>query len=308
MIDREALWGMQVFLAVVEAKTIAAAARTLRVTPSAVSKQLAKLEQRLGTRLLQRTTRSLRVTSAGERYAARATVAVAALAEAEESARAEASAPRGPLRVSAPTVLGQELVAPIAARFLATHREVSMELELSDRFVDLAAEPIDVAIRIARRLRSSGTTARRLGVMGWTLVASPSYLEAHGAPRRPEDLALHRCLEIAHDLERGRWRLERGARHTRVAVSGPLVTTSLFVLRRAVLDGLGIARMPTYVVRAALDAGTLAVVLPTWRLEASTVYALQPSRLFVPSRTRAFVELLVDALPALLASGASADA
>lgn len=290
--DRDALWAMEVFVAVTEGGSLAAGARRLRVTPSAVSKQLAKLERRLRVRLLQRTTRSLRATPAGERYGLEARRAIAAAQAAEAVGRGEAEAIAGQLRVSAPTLLGQELVAPLAARFLAAHPGVTMELELTDRFVDLVGESVDVAVRVASRLPASGLVAARIGTLAWQFVASPAYVKARGLPRRPEELAAHACLDLAHGSDRGRWRMTFGRREATVDVRGPLVATSLTALHRAAREGLGIAQLPTYLVEDDLRERRLVVVLPSAGLARRAVWAVQPSRAFVPGRVRAFVAAL----------------
>lgn len=300
MIDREALWAMQVFVAVVEGGSLAAAARSLRVTPSAVSKQLGKLERRMHVRLLQRSTRALRTTAAGERYRAHAKSILSAVEAAECDTQAREEAIAGSLRVSAPTVLGQEVVAPIVAAFVARHRDVQIELDLTDRFVDLGTEPVDVAIRVASRLPESRLTARRLGALTWILVASPAYLEARGKPSRAEDLATHACLDLAHAADRGRWRLQMRERSVEVEVTGPLVSSSLIALHRCALAGVGIAQLPSYLVRADVAAGRLVQVLSTAGAERRTVWAVQPTRAFVPARVRAFVDFVASSMPGAL--------
>ncbi|MFT3770318.1 MAG: LysR family transcriptional regulator [Minicystis sp.] len=300
MIDRDALWDMEVFLAVVEGGALAAAARALRVTPSAVSKQMARLEARLGVRLLQRTTRRLRPTPAGARYADHARRVVAALAEAEADVQTEGASLRGRLRVSAPTLLGQELVAPIVARFLLAHPDVMVDLDLTDRFVDLAAEPVDLAVRVAARLPASELSARKIGVVRWVLVASPAYLKRRATPKRAEDLADHACLDLAHAEDRTRWRLTAGGRAASVTVKGPLVSSSMVALHRAALAGAGIAQLPGYLVRADLAEGRLVQVLRGAELPRRFVFALQPSRALVPPRVRAFADFLAGELPAAI--------
>lgn len=298
MLDRDALIHMQLFLAVVDGGSLAAAARALRLTPSAVSKQLSRLERRLGVRLVERTTRSLRVTAAGTRYRRHARSLVATLADAEADVQAETRAVAGELRVSAPTLLGQEVVGPLAARFLLAHPEVCLELDLTERFVDLAAEPVDVALRVATRLPASGLAARRLGSFAGVIVASPDYLERRGAPRRAQDLAEHACLELAHDAERGRWRMTSGGRELAVEVRGPLVSSSLVALRRCALAGLGVARLPGYLVRDDLEQGRLVRLLPHVASARKAVFAVRAHAALVPPRVRAFIDFLAAELPA----------
>ncbi|MDF2696999.1 MAG: Transcriptional regulator, LysR family protein [Labilithrix sp.] len=302
MIDRDALAVMEAFVAVVDRGSLAAAARVLGVTPSAVSKQIARLERRLRVRLLQRTTRSLRVTAAGERYRAHARKVIAALEEAEADVQAGDAVLAGALRVSAPTLLGEELVAPIAARFLKEHPDVRLELELTDRFVDVVSEPIDLAVRVAPRLPESGLLARRIGDLTWVLVASPAYLRERGEPATPRDLTEHRCLELAHGSDRGHWRLEHRGRPFELGVRGPLVCTSLVALRRCAREGLGIVQLPAYIAREDIQRGRLVQVLPGVTGARRTVYVVQPTRAFVAPRVRAFVERIASELPSAIKS------
>ncbi|APR76119.1 Transcriptional regulator, LysR family protein [Minicystis rosea] len=300
MVDRDALRDMEVFLAIVDGGTLAAAARALRVTPSAVSKQMARLEDRLGVRLLQRTTRRLRLTPAGARYGEHARRLVNALAEAEADVQSEVASLRGRVRVSAPTLLGQEVVAPIIARFLRAHPDVIVELDLADRFVDLASEPIDVAVRVAARLPASDLAARRIGVIRWILVASPDYVKRRPAPRRVEDLGGHACLDLAHAEDRSRWRLTLAGRTTSVTVRGPFVSSSLIALRCCAMAGAGIAQLPAYLAHDDLTAGRLVQVLKHAELPRRAVFLVQPSRALVPPRVRAFADFLARELPAAI--------
>lgn len=292
MTDRDSLWELQLFTEVVESGSIAGAARARHVTPSAISKRLAALEARLGVRLLQRTTRRLRVTPAGAELKERASKVLSALEEAEASVQRGAGALSGVVRVSAPTVLGQELIAPRLAEFCLKHPTVSVELQTSDRFVDLVAEPIDIAVRVAARLPSSGLLVRKLAELPWVLACSPAYVKTHGEPHRPSDLSAHRVLELAHAVERARMTLSRGVRTYRPAVKGPFVANGLGALRHAAVAGLGIAAFPRWFIAKELAAARLTEVLPHYRLPERAVWLVQPSRAFVPPRVRAVVDWL----------------
>jgi len=302
--DRDALWSMILFLEVVERGTLAGAARALHVTPSAVSKQIAKLEERLGVRLAQRTTRTLRLTTAGMRYRDHALRVVTALDDAEADVQSEERALRGRIRVSAPASLGQRLVAPIVARFVGAHPEVEVDLDLSERLVDLVSEGIDLAVRVVPNLTSSGLTARKLGVMEWVLVASPSYLTRRSTPRSPVDLPSHVCLELAHAEDRGVWKLVVRGRPHAIAVRPAIVSSSQLALLSCAVEGAGIARLPHYLVRDALEAGRLTRVLPRATASRRSVFALMPTRAFVAPRVRAFADVLArDLGRALLGAG-----
>ncbi len=302
--DRDALWSMLVFLEVVERGTLAGAAQALHVTPSAVSKQMTKLEERLGVRLAQRTTRSFRLTAAGTRYREHATRVTSALDDAEADVQRESGALRGRLRVSAPLLLGQQLVAPIVARFLEAHPDIELDLELSDRFVDVVGESIDLAVRVAQHLPESGLTVRTVGTMDWYLVASPAYLARHGTPRVPADLADHTCVELSHAQDRGMWRLETGGKTEAVAVRSRLASTGLVALHHGVREGAGIGRFPEHLVGEDLASGRLVRLLRKVSTSQRVVSLLMPSRSYVPPRVRAFATVLTQELRPALKGGA----
>ncbi|WP_437728090.1 LysR family transcriptional regulator [Sorangium sp. So ce861] len=299
--DRDALWDMLVFREIAERGTLAGAARALGITPSAVSKQVSRLEARLGVRLVQRTTRSLRLTAAGVRYRQHAERLLVALDEAEADVQSERDALRGVIRVSAPTLLGQHVVAPLVARFLEAHPRVDIELDLSDGFIDLITERVDLAVRVAPALPSSGLTSRRLGVTTWYIVASPAYLERRGAPAAATDLSAHACLELAHADDRGAWELVVRGRSVKVPVRGPIVSSSIGALYRCALEGAGVGRFPEYLVRADIEASRLVRLLPKALTFRRPVHALQPTRAHVAPRVRALASFLAEHFPRALA-------
>lgn len=299
-IDRDALWDMQVFAAVVDGGSIAAGARAVGATPSAISKRLAALERRLGTRLLHRTTRQLRITTEGATYVERARELLHTVAKLESCMQENGGALRGEIRISAPTLLGQELLTGVIARFLRQHPEVSAHLELSDRLVDLVSEPFDVAIRVATHLEAKELIARRVGVLETILVASPGYVKERGAPENVASLSTHAVLEAAFDGNRGRWDLQTRSGIKSVAVRGPLVCSSLGALRQAALAGLGVAQLPRYLVQSDLRARRLVHLLPKCTADQRSVFVVRASRAFVPSRVRALTEFIARELPALL--------
>jgi DNA-binding transcriptional LysR family regulator len=277
-----------------------AAAKRLRVGPSAVSKQLARLEERLGVRLVERTTRQLRPTAAGLRYGARAQAILRAVDEVEDEARADAGAPRGRLVVSAPLVLGQEVLAALIATYLARYPDVRLDLRLEDNNVDLVSEEVDVAIRIAPALPASGLVSRRLGKVRFLLVASPAYLAEAPPLERARDLARHACLEAHHATDAGMWRIVENGRPRAVRVRGPLVASNLIAVQRAAIAGAGIAQVPEYLARAPLAAGELVLVLPHASLPTRTLHAVHSAGSRASSRVRTFVSFLADALPRAL--------
>ena len=293
-LDREGLWAMQVFRLVTDEGSLAGAARALRMSPSAVSKVLAKLEARLGVELLRRTTRKASMTPAGERYRDHCVRVLGAWDEAEADLAAESSEARGTLRVSAPTVFGQEVVAVCVAAFVRAHPKVRVELELADRYVDLVRESFDLAVRIAGELPPSGLVARRVGVQRRVLCASPEYLADAPPLRRARDLEGHRCLELAHVVDRGRWELASHGRTTRVPVDGPVLSTNLRALYQCVLGGAGVARMPLYLVAGDLEAGRLVRVLPEVTLSRSEVFVVRASGRRLSASARALSSRIVE--------------
>ncbi|WP_053238635.1 LysR family transcriptional regulator [Sandaracinus amylolyticus] len=299
--DDDTLFAMSILVRALAEGSLAAAARSLHLTPSAVSKRLARLEQQLGVPLVRRTTRSLAPTPAGARYAEHAERILAEVDRAAREARGEHREIRGLLRVSAPTLLGQELLAPHLATLLERHPALSIDLVLADRYVDLVAERVDVAIRIAPSLRSSGLVARKLGVYEPVLVASPRWLASVAPIREPRDLESRRCLDLAHSLDRGRWTLTVAGRAQVVRPQIALLSTHLGALHRAALAGAGVAALPVYLVAHDLERGALERVLPRASLPRRTVHVVHASGRAAPAKVRAFVDLVIEALgPALV--------
>ena len=256
---------LRAFLAVVAHGGFSAAARALGVPKSSLSKRVSALESQLGATLLARSTRAVTVTAAGRSLAEGAGPALRALDEAVRAVREDAVTPHGRVRITAPVVFGDELLAPLLAPLLAAHPRVQLELLLVDRRVDLLAEGVDIALRAGPMVDSS-LVVRRLGPARSGLVASPAYLAAHPAPRLPRDLARHDLCLFATTLPPPPRRLTlhgpRGA--VSLDVAPRLVCTSQVSLRRAALDGAGIALLPWYLARTALRQGALVEVLPRY--------------------------------------------
>lgn len=281
---------MEIFAQVVASGGMSAAARELGLSPAVISKKLSKLEARLGTLLLQRTTRQIALTEAGKGYYERVVAILASIEEAEAFVSRTSSAVRGRLRVSAPTSFGRMHIAPHLPTFLRRYPEVSLQLDLSDTFVDIVGQGYDVAIRIGQ-LEDSSMVAKRLAPIHRVLCAAPSYLATHGPVRSLADLqSRHTCLAAdQQDL----WRLEGPEGEQSIRVKGPLTTNSSEVVREAVLAGIGVALRSTWDVGEELRTGLLVPILPEYR--ASRRIALQavyPSRAFMPAKLRAFIDFL----------------
>jgi DNA-binding transcriptional LysR family regulator len=302
-----------VLLRVVQAGSFRGAARVLGMPKTTVSRRVAELEEQLGVQLLQRTTRTLALTDAGAAFVEEAEGAIAHL-EAAEAAIAELYAePRGTLRLTATVAAGEQLLAPVVADFLAAHSSVEVMVHLTDRLVDLVAERFDVAIR-AGELPESSLVAKRIGTSAYRIVGSPAYLDLHGAPERPQDLASHSCLRFtrAGTAARTTWPLRQGRRLVEIPVRGRLVSDDFATLRTAAERGAGLARLPTPVAHAAIREGRLVSVLDAFAPPPTPLHLLHVGARRLPSRTRAFLDFatprLVEALAETCRTGPSQSA
>lgn len=279
----------EIFARVVSAGSLSSAGRELGLSPAVVSKRLRKLEDRLGTRLLQRTTRQTALTEAGQGFYERVVAILAGIEEAEAFVTRRSTTPRGTLKVSAPTSFGRMHIAPHLGPFMRDNHDLSINLVLSDEFVDIVGEGFDLAIRIAE-LSDSSLVARRLAPVQRFLVASPAYLAERGVPEVLADLEGHVCLP-AHNNEP--WRLEGPEGSLIYRPEGPLATNSSEVLRQTVIAGIGIALRSTWDVGPELANGRLVRVLPQYAASKNVaVHAVYPSRRFLPAKVRLFIDYL----------------
>jgi DNA-binding transcriptional LysR family regulator len=280
---------MQAFVAVCDTRGFAAAARRLQVSPSVVTRHVAALEARLGVRLLQRTTRSVAVTDAGARYLERARRILADIDEAELSAADERGAPKGRLVVSAPLLFGRMHIAPIVSALLNAHPALTIELSLSDRYVNLIDEGIDVAIRIGP-LPDSSLISRRIGSTRRVLVASPSYLASSPALLTPADLPAHALIAFRVIANAREWRLRaKEGGDIAVAIEPRFVTNSGEAAIEHALRGGGITAALCYQVEDALASGTLVEVLPQFAPSPIPIQAVFPSSRLLSAKVRAFL-------------------
>lgn len=282
----------EVFVRTAEKLNFAAAARDLKLTRAMVSKYVADLEQHLGTRLFQRTTRRVSLTEAGRTLAARAATLIEAVGETEDEVRELHTQLRGRLRVNAPVTFGSQFVTPVVARFLKDHPAVDIDLTLNDRTVDLVEEGYDIVIRIGRP-QDSTLIARHLAPARLVVAGAPSYLKTSGVPRIPADLRRHNCLGYAYWSLRDEWPLTPpGGRTERVRVKGSLASNSGDALREAAIQGLGLIMAPAFSISADLRDGRLQEVL---RGQAPADLAIQA--LYAPgsaptAKLRAFIDAL----------------
>jgi len=278
------------FVAAAEALSFARAADRLARDAAVVSRRVHALEERLGVRLMERTTRNVSLTEAGRAYLERARDILRAIDEADHEAALHVTGePRGHLRVSLPDTFGRMWLAPAINEFLAAHPQVTLEAEFSNRFVDLVGERFDLAVRLGE-LEDSRLVARRVGSRWRLLCAAPGYLARCGVPQAPQDLAGHACLVFTQWPQRGRWEMSDGQGHVeRVNVSGPLAGDDAEMLVSSARAGLGIMIATDWLVGRSLQSGELVPVLPQWRLrDEGAVYIVTPSRGSTTSKTRAF--------------------
>ncbi|WP_440029122.1 LysR family transcriptional regulator [Chromobacterium amazonense] len=281
---------LETFVAVVGLGSLSAAARQLGVVPAMVGRRLDALEERLGVRLLVRTTRSVAPTQEGEAFYEDCLRILADLTEAEAAVASGSGKARGHLRLSAPAGFGRRHVAPHVAAFQRRHPEVKVTLELSDRLVDLQRDRIDCAIRISD-LADSSLVAIRLAENRRVVVASPDYLATHGAPRVLEDLQRHQCLSLGESQSRG-WSFVVDGKPVNLKVSGALECNDGAVLHDWALQGLGLAWRSLWEVKDDLSEGRLATVLDDFSSPDYPVYAVVPQRKLLPARVRHFIEHL----------------
>lgn len=284
--------GIAAFALVVETGSFTAAAQRLKLSKSAVSAHVQRLEERLGVQLLTRTTRRVATTEAGAAYHGHCVRILAEAEAAEQAAAALHREPRGTLKVSAPDTFGWMHVAPAIPTFRARFPEIAIDLRLEERHVSLVDERLDLAIRIGS-LPDSPLVVRRLAPSRLLLCAAPGYLKQCGAPQSPRDLERHACLCFPPLWRDGHWHLLSRQSQARVPVAGALVTNSAEVLRTAALGGAGIAMLPTWAVAEELRGGALVRVLPAWAPPASVIHAVYPGNRRMSAKVRAFVDHLL---------------
>lgn len=293
-----------IFARVVESGSFSRAAEKIGIPKSTVSRRIATLEERMGERLLQRTTRRLRVTEFGEhllehaRQVADEVDAVAALIEHRQAR------PSGLLRVSIPTDFASQLLTEMLKAFATLHPSVSLDLDLSQRRVDIVGENFDLAIRMGNLPDDNILAAKRIATFAIGLYASPSYLMGHGTPTKPADLEQHETLSLPGSIGgRGRWLLNDGKEQVEFITSGRFIANSPTLLINLARSGAGITAVPNYFAKPYVQRGELRQVLPDWSLPPHTAWAVFPGRRLMPAKTRAFIEMLETALASASETG-----
>ncbi|MBL4635857.1 MAG: LysR family transcriptional regulator [Kofleriaceae bacterium] len=283
---------MRVFTRVARLGSFTGAARELELSTTAVSRYVSQLEDHLKTRLLQRTTRKLSLTAPGTAYLDKCERLLADLEELEEDLQEGQRIPRGRLRISAGVSFAQEQLSTLLPEFVARYDELEVELVLSDRFVDLVGDGIDVAVRIGS-LPDSSLFAKRLAPCHHVLCASPAYLARHDSIHHPRDLQKHHCI-IDRNQPR-QWRFDGEEGPNTHSAEGRYIVNSAHAARDAVLAGLGLAYLPTFVTGGFIESGELVPQLVHYRAQQSSVYAVYPESRYLSSGVRAFIDTLSEA-------------
>ncbi len=291
------LSGMRAFVATVDANSFSQAARHLRISKAALSKKVVKLEDHLGVRLLHRTTRKLSLTGEGRIYVERARDILAEVHDAETAVSPFSAEPRGKLRISAPHTFGSMYLTGALTAFLKLYPLIDMDIEFSDRLVDLVDDGFDVAVRITK-LKDSSLIARKLAPAPIVVCASPAYWQKHGIPRHPRELShragKHQGVIYAYLSTPGEWTFREDAKPFTVKIKGALTTNSDIVIRDSALNGIGIFHGPSFIVMRELRQGRLVCALEDFQQEPLAVYAVYSSKRNLSPKVRAFVDFLVE--------------
>ncbi len=283
---------MNAFVKVVALGSYAEAGRALGLTRSAVSKAVMELEQLLGARLLDRTTRRVNATEAGLAYYESCVDVLARVEETELQVSRLHDEPKGVLKINAPVSFGVLHLGPLIAEFMASYPDLKIEMTLNDRFIDPIEEGVDVTIRIGN-LADSSLIARRLAPARRVLVAAPAYLRSRGVPNGPDDLMQHRCLNYGHTTTLQRWQLTHNGETITLAVNSVLCSNNGDVLKAAALGGQGITKLPTFLVGSDIKARRLKLVLPEYPPTDLGLFALYAPNRYLAAKTRLLIDFLV---------------
>lgn len=288
---------LQTFVRAARLGGFSEAARVLHISPAAVSQNIKSLEDQLGVRLFTRTTRRVVLTPEGQRFMARCSPALGALDDAVRSAKDEAERIEGTIRFTSTTAFGRSHVLPLLARFMAEHPNVRIEMELSDRFVDLVAESFEFAIR-AGILPENEYVAKLLIPITPTVCASPAYFKEHGKPERIEDIAKHRCIGMLSNPSQRvfAWEFKKGRRIVRHDVDPVLVVNDPEALATAAVAGIGLAQLGTNLAVPRIKRGELAMALEPFATRTRGIYAVYPTKRYTSMRTKALIDFLAIAL------------
>ena len=281
-----------IFTRVASLGSFTKAAAALDMPVSTVSRKVSDLEGRLGVTLIQRTTRKLSLTKSGEEFFKRCADVLEGIEEAESRVSHSGVDPEGVLRISVPVGMSTGRFIDFLSEFMAKYRKIEVELLVTNQFVDLIAENVDVALRFGQ-LADSSLVAKKLGEDRRLMVASTSYLKERGIPKHPRDLESHDCL-VFQSRSHPTWKLTKDRAHVEVEVHGRARATDMLTLRELALRGLGIALIPEMGCIDAIDSGELKAILQDWKTDAGAAHAVYPSRRYVPARLQVFLKALED--------------
>lgn len=290
------LTALRVFRRVVELSGFSAAAEDLGLSNAAVSKNVQELEAELGARLLNRTTRRVNPTEAGQLYYDRISAMLDELGDADAFVSDYSTSPRGTLKVNAPMSMGLARVVPVVSDFLVAYPEISVDLQMNDAVVDLIQNGFDIGIRGAGGLKDSSLVARKLGNISRSLCAAPTYIENAPALKQPEDLGAHECLIYSLSSSPDVWTFKKAERTVEITVSGRLKINNSIALKDAAIAGAGLALLPHFVCAEALADGRLKALLPDWRAARQAIYAVYPAHREHSQKLRVFLDFLADRL------------
>jgi DNA-binding transcriptional LysR family regulator len=287
------LTGFRTFIRIAETGSFSAVAREVGATQPAISRQVAQLEQHLGVRLFQRSTRSLTLTEDGRELLGHAQLVLDAVAETEAAIGQRRLSPSGLVRLGCPAVFGRVYIAPRIGLLLSRYKDLTVELSVEDDVVDMVQQGLDVSVRVGE-VSDPSLVARRIGLTTAHTVASADYLERMGEPRHPSELAAHECVLFTRFAAPGEWVFQGPDGPLTVTVRGRFHSNGIEAVLAAVVSGLGISRVPTWMVRDEIDSGRVRRILPGWLPKPRPIFAVYPSRRFLAPRTRAVIDFLVD--------------
>lgn len=282
-----------VFVTVVEKSGFSPAAKHLGISTSAVSKRINQLEEKLGVQLLHRTTRKLSLTEAGKHYYEHAARAYAAAKDAADAVAQLQGEPRGRLRINTPMSFGRLHIAPLIPEFLRQYPEITLDMVMEDRQVDLVKEGFDIAIR-GGNLADSSLIARRIAPLHNVLCAAPSYIRDHRQPEQVSDLSQHNCLTFSYASQVNEWHFSKNGYEQTISVTGNYQVNNSEALLEAIGQGLGIGRLPTFIAAREIKEGRLVPLLTDYKMPSQTIYAVMIERQYMPAKVRVFIDFLIE--------------
>jgi len=291
----ESFGAIPVFVTVVETGGFSPAAKLLGISKSAVSKRVTQLEEQMGVKLLHRTTRKLSLTEAGEHFFQHARVAHQAAKDAQDAVAQLQGEPQGRLRINTPMSLGRLYIAPLIPEFLKRYPKITIEMVMDDKVADLIGEGFDIAIR-GGDLPDSSLIARKLAPLRNVLCASPEYIKKHGNLTELDQLTDHNCLIFTYSNDVKEWVFIKDGQTQTVEVTGNYKVNNSEALLEAILQGVGIGRLPTFVAGPDIKAGKLVPLFEEYQMPDKTIYAVFPERQFLPAKVRAFIDFAVEYL------------